>query len=99
MGIHTPWFLRMMDMTTAIQMPQDIGVNTQLGALVAHFNSSSKSVRKAFYKLISESSRKEAEMRLMKKIERGEMAIQNGQGISQMECESNEAFLERLCTQ
>lgn len=89
---------RIFDMTSAIQMPQDIGVNSQLGALVAHFNSSSKSVRKAFYKLISESSRKEAEMRLLEKMQRGEMAIQNGQGISQMEGESNEAFIERLCT-
>lgn len=85
-------------MTTTIEIPHDIGTNSQLGALVVHFNSSSKSVKKAFSKLISEASRREAEMKLAEKMERGEMAIRKGKGISQVEGESNEVFFERLCT-
>ncbi|MCQ2251721.1 MAG: hypothetical protein MJZ66_11525 [Bacteroidales bacterium] len=91
-------FFVMATMTATISIPQEVALDSPLGALIAHFNSSSQSVKKAFAKFFAEYSAREAELKLKAKIERGEQAIRNGQGISQKEGESNEEFLERLCT-
>lgn len=85
-------------MPTAISLPQNVSASSPLGALIAHFNASSKSVQKTFAKLFAEYTAREAELKLQEKIERGEQAIRNGEGISQKPGESNEAFFERLCT-
>lgn len=85
-------------MPTALSLPQNVSASSPLGALVAHFNASSKSVQKTFAKLFAEYTAREAEQRLQAKIERGEQAIRNGEGISQQPGESNEEFFARLCT-
>lgn len=85
-------------MATAISLPQNVSASSPLGALIAHFNASSKSVQKSFAKLFAEYTAREAELKLQEKIERGEQAIRHGEGISQMLGESTEAFFERLCT-
>lgn len=85
-------------MDTTIAIPQNISITSPLGALLTHFNASSKSVQRAFAKLVIEHTAREAELKLQEKIERGERAIREGQGISQKEGESSEAFFERLCT-
>lgn len=85
-------------MPTARNIPNNVDISSPLGTLVAHFNSSSKSVQKSFAKLLVEYTAHEAELKLQSKIERGEQAILNGEGISQMSGESNDAFFERLCT-
>lgn len=85
-------------MASFISIPQDISVSSPLGALIAHFNSSSKNVQKEFAKLLAENNAMESLEKLAKKIERGEAAIRNGQGISQKPNETTEDFIERLCT-
>ncbi len=85
-------------MAITIQTPPNIGISSPLGALIAHFNSSSQSVKKSFAKLFAEYKAREEEQKLMAKIERGEAAIRNGQGISQQEGQSTEEFMERLYT-
>lgn len=85
-------------MVTTIQIPNNVEISSPLGALIAHFNASSKTVQKAFATLFEEQTRAQVNNRLMQKISRGEEDIRAGKGISQMKNESNEAFLERLCT-
>lgn len=81
-----------------MQIPPDTNVSSPLGALISHFNSSSQSVKKSFAKLFAEYKAREAEQMLMERIERGEAAIRNGQGISKHEGETTEDFMDRLCT-
>lgn len=85
-------------MPATIQIPQNVDASSPLGALVAHFNSSSKSVQKMFGKLFAEYTAREKELKLQAKIERGEQDILRGEGISQLPGESTESFFERLCT-
>lgn len=81
-----------------IQIPYSVNEVSPLGALIAHFNSSSKSVQKAFAKLFKEQMARESELALMQKIQKGEDDIRNGKGICQKEEETTDAFIERLCT-
>ena len=67
--------------------------------LVEQFNSSSKSVRNAFAKLLENAKEKERQEKLQAKIEEGIRDIQNGNGIYRLENETTEQFFERLCTE
>lgn len=82
-----------------MQMPDNANVSSPLGALIMHFNASSKSVKKSFSKLFAEyTAKEEEEQDLSAKIERGMRDIRSGKGISKMEGETTEEFFERLCT-
>lgn len=86
-------------MAITINIPQHTDSMTPLGALIAHFNSSSKSVRRAFSKMLTESVERERQEALNVKIQVGMNDILNGRGISRKEGESTEQFFERLCTE
>lgn len=79
-------------------MPQT-DATSQLGALIAHFNSSSKSVRRAFSKMFEESIEKERQEQLKFKVSAGMKDIQEGHGIERKEGESVTQFFDRLCTE
>lgn len=85
-------------MNAIIPMPQNVDISSSLGALIAHYNSSPKSVQRMFARLFKEYAVCDAVKSLQAKIERGEYDIRNGKGISQQEGESNEEFFDRLCT-
>lgn len=85
-------------MQTLITLPQNVSASSPLGALVAHFNASTKGVQRTFAKLISDYVAREGEQKLLEKIERGEKAIRDGHGISQKPDETDQDFFERLCT-
>ncbi len=72
-------------------------VSTPLGALVTHFNSSSKSVQRAFAKMITSVLEQEQQAKLQAKINNGIKDIKNGHGISRKNGESTAQFFERLC--
>lgn len=86
-------------MATTIQLPQPMDVSTPLGALVTHFNSSSKSVQRAFAKMITSVLEQERQAKLQAKIDTGISDIKNGKGISRKTGESTVQFFERLCTE
>lgn len=83
-------------MTISLQTPQNINTNSPLAALIAHFNSSSRSVQKAFVKLFEEYAARETELKLLQKIEKGEADIRSGKGFCQGKEESTEDFIERI---
>lgn len=86
-------------MAISLQIPQQTDAMSPLGALIAHFNSSSKSVKVAFYKLLSTSLEKERQEQLEAKVAAGVNDIKAGRGISRRADESTEQFFERLCTE
>ncbi|MDO4822962.1 MAG: hypothetical protein Q4A08_02170 [Bacteroidales bacterium] len=86
-------------MAITIQIPQHTDAMSPLGALIAHFNSSSKSVRLAFSKMIAESIHKEQQELLQQKISDGIKDIREGKGLSKNPDETTEQFFERLCTE
>lgn len=86
-------------MTITIDIPQEIDSTSPLAALIAHFNSSTKSVRRTFSKLVAESLAQESRERLMLKVSNGVRDIRQGKGISKKADETTEQFFERLCTE
>ncbi|MDO4196201.1 MAG: hypothetical protein Q4D33_08610 [Prevotellaceae bacterium] len=85
-------------MATSINIPQK-ETSTPLGALVSHFNASSKSVRNAFVKMLKSAMEQEERAQLQAKMEKGMQEIREGRGICRKEEESTEEFFERLCTE
>lgn len=86
-------------MAITINIQQNTDVMSPLGALIAHFNSSSNSVRRAFSKLVTESIAKEQQSQLQAKVVAGIKDIQEGKGLSRCANETTEQFFERLCTE
>ncbi len=86
-------------MAITINTKQNTDVMSPLGALIAHFNSSSKSVRRTFSKLITESIEQEQQSRLQAKVMAGVKDIKEGKGLSRSANETTEQFFERLCTE
>jgi len=86
-------------MATGFQISQPIDMSTPLGALIAHFNASSKSVQKSFAKWMINLLEQEEQEKLQAKVENGVKSIKAGQGVSRKEGESTIQFFERLCTE
>lgn len=86
-------------MAITINIQRNTEVMSPLGALIAHFNSSSKSVRRTFSKLITESIEQEQQLRLQTKVMAGIKDIKEGKGLSKGTNETTEQFFERLCTE
>ena len=86
-------------MLNSLQITQHIDITTPLGALIAHYNASSKSVKKAFAKLMLNSLEQEEKTKLQAKVKSGAMVIKDGKGIYRKEKETTEQFFERLCTE
>lgn len=96
-------------MPAAIQIPQNVDASSPLGALVAHFNSSSKSVQKMFGKLFAEYAAREKEQKLQARMSKQDYfamldhsieQAEKGQTIAMHDDESVKQFLDRLvCTQ
>ena len=70
-----------------------------LGALIVHFNTSSKSVRRAFSKMIEDTMEKERQKLLQAKVAAGVKSIQDGKGVSRHADETTAQFFDRLCTE
>lgn len=90
---------RELNMAITIEIPKQLDSMSPLAALITHFNSSSKSVRKTFSKLVSESLAQESKEQLMLKVDAGIRDIRQGKGISKKANETTEQFFERLCTE
>lgn len=86
-------------MAITIQVPQHTDAMSPLGALIAHFNSSSKSVRRVFSKMVAEGIEQERQQQLQEKVSHGVKDIQEGKGIYRKENETTTQFFERLCTE
>lgn len=86
-------------MAITIEIPQHTDSMSPLAALIAHFNYSSKSVRRALSKMIAESMAQESKERLMLKVDAGVQDIRQGKGIVKKDGETTEQFFERLCTE
>ena len=86
-------------MAITIDIPQQLDSMSPLAALITHFNSSSKSVRRTFSKMVAESLAQETRERLMLKVDAGVQDIRQGKGISRKTNETTEQFFERLCTE
>lgn len=86
-------------MAITINTQQNTDVMSPLGALIAHFNSSSISVRRTFSKLITESIAQEQQSRLQAKVMAGVKDIKEGRGLSRGANETTEQFFDRLCTE
>lgn len=86
-------------MAITIDIQQNTDVMSPLGALIAHFNSSSKNVRRTFSKLITESIAQEQQSRLQAKVMAGINDIKEGKGLSRNTNETVDQFFERLCTE
>lgn len=86
-------------MAISIQIPQQTDAMSPLGALIAHFNSSSKSVRVAFSKMITATLEQERQEQLKAKVSIGVNDIKAGRGVSRRSDETTAQFFERLCTE
>lgn len=86
-------------MAITIEIPRQTDSMSPLAALITHFNSSSKSVRRTFSRMVAESLAQEQRERLMLKVNAGVRDIRQGKGISKNTNESTEQFFERLCTE
>lgn len=86
-------------MAITIEIPQSTDSMSPLAALITHFNSSSKSVRRTFSKMVAESLAQESREQLMHKVDAGVQDIRQGKGISKKADETTEQFFERLCTE
>lgn len=95
-------------MATVLQIPQNSSVMSPLGALVAHFNSSSKSVQNAFAKLLNDSMSEKKRAKLKAKMTEKEYfdmldhsieQAENGNTIAMEEGETLQQYMSRLsCT-
>lgn len=86
-------------MATTIDIPLQTNSMSPLGALIVHFNSSSKTVRRTFSKMIAEMLAQESREQLILKVSTGVRDIREGKGLSRNADETTEQFFERLCTE
>lgn len=86
-------------MTATLTINEPVDAMSPLGALVAHFNASSRSVKRSFAKMIAGVFAQEEQAKLQAKINAGIKDIREGKGVSREENETTAQFFERLCTE